>query len=57
MSPKLPSTRLGVLIACEEDLLVDLKKAGYMKGLHIITSRQVTIVLEHLGEPENWNIK
>ncbi|MEY8489133.1 DUF4248 domain-containing protein [uncultured Parabacteroides sp.] len=57
MSPKLPSTRLGVLIACEEDLLADLKKAGYMKGPHIITSRQVTIVLEHLGEPENWNIK
>lgn len=57
MLPKSASTRLGVLIARDEDLLADLKKAGYMKGQHIFTPRQVTIVLDHLGEPENWNIK
>lgn len=49
---KSASTRLGVMIARDEELLADLKKAGYFKGQHSFTPRQVRILLDHLGDPE-----
>lgn len=54
--PKSASTRLGVLISLDPELLADMLKAGYRKGQHILTPRQVNIIIDHLGEPENWNI-
>lgn len=57
MLAKSASTRLGVLISMDEDMLADLKRAGYRKGQRIFTPRQVLILRDHLGDPEDWNLK
>lgn len=54
MLVKSASTRLGVMIARDEELLADLKKAGYFKGQRSFTPRQVLIIIDHLGDPEEW---
>ncbi|RHJ82342.1 DUF4248 domain-containing protein [Parabacteroides sp. AM08-6] len=56
MQIKSASTRLGVMIKRDEELLADLKRAGYFKGQRTFTPRQVHILLDHLGDPENWDI-
>ena len=49
-------TEIGFCIRRDEELLEDLKKAGYRKGQRMFTPRQVEILVDHLGDPETWNI-
>ncbi|RGP13169.1 DUF4248 domain-containing protein [Parabacteroides gordonii] len=49
---KSASSQLSSWINRDEDLLAELKKAGYKKGQRMYTPRQVAILRDHLGDPE-----
>lgn len=53
---KSASAQLSLWIRRDEELLEDLKKAGYRKGQRMFTPCQVEILVDHLGDPESWNI-
>lgn len=55
--PKSASSQLAKWIRRDEELLGELISAGYLKGQRIYTPRQVSIIVDHLGEPETWRIK
>lgn len=55
--PKSASSQLSLWICRDEELLADLLKAGYKKGQRMYTPRQVAILVDHLGEPETWQIR
>ncbi|MEI3118011.1 MAG: DUF4248 domain-containing protein [Parabacteroides johnsonii] len=41
----------------DEELWEELLLAGYRKGQKVFTPLQVTILVDHLGDPETWTIK
>ena len=47
IQPKSASTQLARWLRRDEELWEELLLAGY----------QLEIIIDHLGEPENWNIK
>ena len=49
---KSASSQLSSWINRDEDLMAELKKAGYKKGQRMYTPRQVAILRDHLGDPE-----
>lgn len=51
---KSASSQLSSWINRDEDLLAELKKAGYKKGQRMYTPRQVAILRDHLGDPKTW---
>ena len=55
--PKSASSQLSQWIRRDEELLADLLKAGYKKGQRMYTPRQVSILIDHLGEQETWKIR
>ena len=55
--PKSASSQFSLWINRDEELLAELKKAGYKKGQRMYTPRQVAILRDHLGEPETWKIR
>lgn len=55
--PKSASAQLSRWINRDEDLMADLKKAGHRKGQRIYTPLQLSIILDHLGDPETWEVK
>lgn len=54
---KSASSQFSHWISRDEELLAELRKAGYRKGQRIYTPRQVTILTDHLGDPETWRIR
>lgn len=54
---KSASSQFSHWISRDEELLVELRKAGYRKGQRIYTPRQVAILTDHLGDPETWRIR
>lgn len=55
--PKSAGQQLTRWICRDEDLLDALRHAGYKKGQRIYTPRQVSILVDQLGDPETWNIR
>lgn len=55
--PKSAGQQLMRWICRDEDLLDALRHAGYKKGQRIYTPRQVSILVDQLGDPETWNIR
>lgn len=55
--PKSASAQLTRWIRRDSDLLEALTKAGYHKGQRLYSPLQLAILLDHLGDPETWNIK
>lgn len=51
LSPASASKRLSSWIDRDEDLLLELKTAGYQKGQRLFTPRQTDVLFDHLGEP------
>lgn len=43
--------RLVAWIRINEELSENLRKAGYYKNQRMFTSRQVSLIFEHIGEP------
>lgn len=56
-TPKSAGQQLMRWMLRDDDLLADLRLAGYRKGLRVYTPRQVSILVDHLGDPETWNIR
>lgn len=52
--PKSASQRLKCWIERDEELLCELKAAGYVKGQRLYSPRQVALLFYHLGDPEQW---
>lgn len=57
IQPKSASTQLARWIRRDEELWEELLLAGYRKGQKVFTPLQVTILVDHLGDPETWTIK
>ena len=57
IQPKSASAQLARWIRLDEDLFVELTKAGYKKGQRMYSPRQVAILVDHLGEPETREIR
>lgn len=55
--PASASSQLTRWIARDEELREALRRAGHRPGTRIYTPLQVSILIDHLGEPETWNIK
>lgn len=55
--PESASTQLSRWIHRDEELWNELRHAGYTKKQRLYTPRQVAILMDHLGDPETWNIK
>ena len=53
---KSASAQLSLWIRRDEELLEDLKKAGYRKVAYIYAAPGGEILVDHLGDPESWNI-
>ena len=54
---KSASTQVVRWIRRNRPLWDALHAAGYHKGQRVFTPLQLEIIIDHLGEPENWNIK
>ena len=57
IQPKSASAQLARWIRLDEDLFVELTKAGNKKGQRMYSPRQVAILVDHLGEPETREIR
>lgn len=57
IQPTSASTQLARWLRRDEELWEELLLAGYHKGQRVFTPLQLEIIIDHLGEPENWNIK
>ena len=55
--PASASTQLSRWIRRDPELLSALEAIGYRKGRRVYTPLQVRVIVEHMGDPENWNIK
>lgn len=54
--PKSASSQLTRWIERDEELSEALRRAGHRKRTRLYTPLQVSILIEHLGEPENWRL-
>lgn len=54
--PASASTQLTRWIRRDEDLLSALEAIGYRKGHRIYTPLQVRTIVDHMGDPLNWDI-
>lgn len=54
--PKSASSQLTRWIERDEELSEALHRAGHRKRTRLYTPLQVAILIEHLGEPENWHV-
>ena len=57
VQPKSASTQLTRWIQRDCELYEELLLAGYHKGQRLYTPLQLAILLDHLGDPENWDMK
>ncbi len=57
VQPKSASTQLARWLRRDEELWEELILAGYRKGQRVFTPLQLEIIIDHLGDPENWDIK
>ncbi|MBR5298037.1 MAG: DUF4248 domain-containing protein, partial [Parabacteroides sp.] len=55
--PKSASTQLRRWIKRDEELMEELILAGYKKGQRLYTPLQLAILIDHLGDPETWEVK
>lgn len=55
--PKSASTQLTRWIRRDKELLEALLRAGYFKGQRMYSPLQLSILIDHLGDPETWQIK
>ena len=51
LKPHTARKRLGKWIGKSEKLLAELTKRGYTERLQQLTTAQVRLIVEHLGEP------
>lgn len=54
---KSASTQLTRWIQRDVELYEELILAGYRKGQRLFTPLQLSILLDHLGDPETWEVK
>ena len=40
----------------DPELLSALEAIGYRKGIRLYTPLQVRTIVDHMGDPENWNL-
>ncbi|MEY8487215.1 DUF4248 domain-containing protein [uncultured Parabacteroides sp.] len=57
IQPKSASTQLARWIRRDEELWEELLLAGYHKGQKVFTPLQTAILVDHLGDPETWEVK
>lgn len=57
IQPKSASTQLTRWIQRDPELYEELILAGYHKGQRLYTPLQLTILLDHLGDPDTWEVK
>ncbi len=57
IQPCSASKQLSRWIAKDEELYADLIKAGYVRKQRTYSPLQTAILFDHMGDPENWNIK
>ena len=54
--PSSASTQLTRFIRRDPELLSALEAIGYRKGIRLYTPLQVRTIVDHMGDPENWNL-
>ena len=57
IQPKSASATLKRWIQRDEELICELKKAGYSEGQRVYSPLQTSILFDHLGEPETFQVK
>lgn len=55
--PQSASKQLSRWIMRDEELYAELTKAGYNRKQRSYSPLQTAILFDHLGDPENWNLK
>jgi len=57
IQPKSASRQLTRWIFRDDELMAELLQAGYTRGQRLYSPAQVSIIFDHLGDPETWQLR